>query len=179
MKPQPLKLVIEHYRRLRDDAVAVQARVQLELTSATRTLQTLRDYRDEQLERARNCTRTALSTTHLLLQTRFSGKLDEAITLQNQRLIQIQERVAACRSQVLAHQQRLKAIETIEDQRAARLAAGAARSEQLATDERAANAHSRGLREDAGHEEAGRQEAEAAERHQPHSSSGEPVFHAH
>jgi flagellar export protein FliJ len=171
MKPQPLKLVIEHYRRLRDDAVAVQARVRLEMSGAERTLQTLQEYRDEQLERARDCTRTALSTTHLLLQTRFSGKLDEAIALQNQRLIQIQERVAACRSQVLALQQRLKAIETIEDQRATRLAAGAARSEQLATDERAANAHSRGVRQDAGRED--------PEPYHSHSSSGEPVFHAH
>ena len=120
MKPQPLKLVIEHYRRLRDDSVAAQARVQMELTTAQRTLRTLDEYRQEQLQRARDSRRDAISTSQLLLQTRFTGKLDEAIALQKQRIAEIEHRIDACRAQVLGHQQRLKAIETIEDQRAAR-----------------------------------------------------------
>ena len=53
MKPAPLKLVIERYRRLRDDAAAAQARVQMERETALRTLKTLEQYRDEQHERAR------------------------------------------------------------------------------------------------------------------------------
>jgi flagellar export protein FliJ len=147
MKPQPLKLVIEHYRRLRDDSVAAQARVQMELTTARRTLQTLEQYRQEQLQRARDSRHGTVSTSQLLLQTRFTGKLDEAIVLQTQRIAEIQQRIDNCRSDVLGHQQRLKAIETIEGQRAARADARAARADQAATDERAANAHARDLRQ--------------------------------
>ena len=127
MKPPPLKLVIEHYRRLRDDSVAVQARVQMELTTAQRTMQTLEQYREEQIQRARDARQHPVSTTQLLLQTRFSGKLDEAIALQAQRIAEIQHRIENCRAQVLGHQQRLKAIETIEDQRKARAARGRSR----------------------------------------------------
>jgi flagellar export protein FliJ len=147
MKPRPLKLVIEHYRRLRDDSVAVQARVQMELETARRTLRTLEDYRQEQLQRARESRQGAVSTGQLLLQTRFTGKLDEAIALQKQRIAEIEHRIDACRSQVLGHQQRLKAIETIEDQRAAQAQDRAARADQAATDERAANAHARESRQ--------------------------------
>ena len=147
MKPQPLKLVIEHYRRQRDDSVAAQARVQMELSAAQRTLQTLEQYRQEQHQRARDSQQNLVSTTHLLLQTRFSGKLDEAIALQAQRIAEIQHRLESCRAQVLGDQQRFKAIEAIEDQRAARARNKAARADQLATDERAANAHSQDLRQ--------------------------------
>ena len=146
MKPQSLKLVIEHYRHLRDDAVAAQTRVQMELLGAQRTLQTLEQYRQEQMQRARDSQRNSLSTTHLLLQTRFSGKLDEAIALQSQRVAELQRRIDGCRARVLVHQQRLKAIETIEHQRAAKARDKAARADQLATDERAANAHSQAAR---------------------------------
>lgn len=145
MKPQPLKLVIGHYRHLRDDAVAVQARVQMELGAAQRTLQTLEQYRQEQLQRARDSQQNPLSTTHLLLQTRFSGKLDEAIALQSRRVAELRLRIGICRDQVLGHQQRLKAIETIDAQRAAKAREKATRADQLATDERAADAHSRGV----------------------------------
>jgi flagellar export protein FliJ len=147
MKPQPLKLVIEHYRRLRDDSVAAQARVQIELTTAQRTLRTLDEYRQEQLQRARDSRRDAISTSQLLLQTRFTGKLDEAIALQKQRIAEIEHRIDACRAQVLGHQQRLKAIETVEDQRIVRAQDRAARADQAATDERAANAHARDVRQ--------------------------------
>jgi len=147
MKPQPLKLVIEHYRRLRDGSVAAQARVQMEMTTARRTLQTLEQYRLEQLQRARDARHGAVSTSQLLLQTRFAGKLDEAIVLQTQRIAEIQRRIDNCRSEVLGHQQRLKAIETIEGQRVARAEALAARADQAATDERAGNAHARDLRQ--------------------------------
>ncbi len=143
MKPKPLKLVIEHYRRLRDDSVAAQARVQQELEKARRTLGTLEDYRREQLLRARDARLGAITTGQLLLQTRFTGKLDEAIALQSRRIDEIEQRIANCRSEVLGHQQRLKAIETIESQRASRAEERAARAEQAATDERAANAHAR------------------------------------
>ncbi len=147
MKPQPLKLVIEHYRRLRDDSVAVQARVQTELTAAERTLQTLENYRQEQFQRTRDARQDAVSTSQLLLQTRFTGKLDEAIALQQQRIAEIRHRIEGCRSQVLGHQQRLKAIETIEYQKQARAEDRVARAEQSATDERAAQSHAREVRE--------------------------------
>lgn len=147
MKLQPLKLVIEHYRRLRDDAVAVQARVQMELAAAQRTLHTLVQHRQDQHQRARDTQHSPVSTTQLLLQTRFSGKLEEAITLQTQRIADFQHRIESCRIQVLADQQRFKAIESIEDQRATRAQHKAARADQSATDERAANAHAQGIRE--------------------------------
>jgi flagellar export protein FliJ len=146
MKSKPLKLVIEHYRRLRDDSVAAQARVQQELEKARRTLATLEDYRREQLLRARDARLGAITTGQLLLQTRFTGKLDEAIELQSRRIEEIEQRVVACRSEVLGHQQRLKAIETIEAQRALRAQDRAARADQAATDERAANSHTRDRR---------------------------------
>jgi flagellar export protein FliJ len=147
MKPKPLKLVIDHYRRLRDDSVSAQARVQMELESARRTLRTLEDYRQEQLQRARDARQGAAVTTgQLLLQTRFTGKLDEAIALQLQRIAEIEHRIVNCRSEVLGHQQRLKAIETIEEQRAARVEERAARADQAASDERAADANSRDRR---------------------------------
>jgi flagellar export protein FliJ len=114
VKLQPLKLVIEHYRRLRDDAVAVQARVQMELAAAQRTLHTLVQHRQDQHQRARDTQHSPVSTTQLLLQTRFSGKLEEAITLQTQRIADFQHRIESCRIQVLADQQRFKAIESIE-----------------------------------------------------------------
>ena len=142
-----LKPVIEHYRHQRDNCVAAQARVQMELGAALRTLQTLEQYREEQLQRARDSQRDPVSTTHLLLQTRFSGKLDEAITLQTQRVAQLQERIDHCRAEVLHHQQRLKAIETIEEQRHARARSRVARADQFASDERAANTHAQGVRQ--------------------------------
>ena len=149
MKHKPLKLVIEHYRRLRDDSVAAQARVQMELETARRTLATLEDYRREQLQRARDARLGAVTTGQLLLQTRFTGKLDEAIALQTHRIAEIEQRIVNCRSEVLGHQQRLKAIETIDAQRATRAEERAVRAEQVATDERAANAHARDRRLDA------------------------------
>ena len=91
MKPAPLKLVIERYRRLRDDAAAAQARVQMERETALRTLKTLEQYRDEQHERTRASQQQVLSTAHLLLRTRFSGKLEEAISLQKERIATIDE----------------------------------------------------------------------------------------
>ncbi len=143
---QPLRLVIEHYRRLRDDAVAAQARVQQELNAARLTLSTLAGYRDEQLQRARESQRNPLSNVHLLLQTRFSGKLEEAIALQTQRVDDIRQRIEACRVQVLHHQQRLKAIEFIDAQRLSRARTKAARAEQFASDERAADTHAQDAR---------------------------------
>lgn len=142
-----LKPVIEHYRRLRDDCVSAQARVQMELGAAQRTLQTLEQYQAEQLQRARDSQRNPLSTVHLLLQTRFTGKLDEAIALQSQRVAALQERIDHGRAEVLGHQQRLKAIETIHAQRLARERSKAARADQFASDERAAQAHARGVRQ--------------------------------
>lgn len=146
MTRQPLRLVIEHYRRLRDDAVAAQARVQQELNAARLTLSTLAGYRDEQLQRARESQRNPLSNVHLLLQTRFSGKLEEAIALQTQRVDDIRQRIEACRVQVLHHQQRLKAIEFIDAQRLSRARTKAARAEQFASDERAADTHAQDAR---------------------------------
>lgn len=146
MRHKPLKLVIEHYRRLRDDSVATQAKVQMEFGAAQRTQQTLEQYRQEQLQRARDSQQNPLSTINLLLQTRFSGKLDEAIALQSQRVAELQQRLEQSRAQVLRHQQRLKAIETIEDRRAAQVQKKASRADQLATDERAADAHARDAR---------------------------------
>ena len=151
MKPQPLKLVIEHYRRLRDDSVAAQSRVQAELAAAHRTLHVLEQYRREQHQRARDSGKNPVSTTHLLLQTRFSGKLDEAIDLQSQRIAEVQHRIDHFRAQVLADQQRFKALETIVKQRTARAQQKAARADQMATDERAANAHSQDMRSAAEH----------------------------
>ena len=146
MKHKPLKLVIEHYRRLRDDSVAAQARVQMELETARRTLRTLEEYRQEQLQRARDARLGAVTTGQLLLQTRFTGKLDDAIALQTQRIAEIEQRIVNCRAEVLGHQQRLKAIETIDAQRALHAEERAARADQAATDERAANAHARDRR---------------------------------
>ena len=147
MKPAPLKLVIERYRHLRDDAAAAQARVQMERDTALRTLQTLEQYRDEQHERARASQRQVLSTAQLLLRTRFSGKLEEAIALQNERIATIDDRIAACRDRVIACQQRLKGVESIEDRRAAVARQRAARADQFAADEHAAQAHERNRRE--------------------------------
>ena len=146
MTPQPLRLVIEHYRRLRDDSVSVQARVQQELNAAQLTLSTLAGYREEQLQRARESQRNPLSNVHLLLQTRFSGKLQEAIALQTQRVDDIRQRIEACRVQVLHHQQRLKAIEFIGTQRLSRARTKATRAEQFASDERAADTRSQDAR---------------------------------
>ena len=143
MKPAPLKLVIERYRRLRDDVAAAQARVQMERDTALRTLQTLEQYRDEQHERARASQQQPLSTAHLLLRTRFSGKLEEAIALQRERIATIDERIAACRERVLACQQRLKGVESIEVRRETLARQRAARAEQFAIDEHAALAHER------------------------------------
>ena len=151
MRPAPLRLVIDRYRRLRDDAAAAQARVQMEREAALRTLQTLEQYRDEQHERARASQRQLLSTAHLLLRTRFSGKLEEAIALQKERIAGIDERIATCRARVLDCQQRLKGVESIEDRRAAVARQRAARADQFAADEHAAQAHERNRRE---HEEA-------------------------
>lgn len=147
MKPQPLRLVIDHYRRLRDDSVAAQARVEMELAAARRTLQTLDQYRQEQHERARNAAHDPVSTSHLLLRSRFSGKLDEAMVLQAQRIEELKRRLENFRSEVLGHQQRLKAIEMLEHRRAVAAQQKAARAEQLAADERAANAHASTLRQ--------------------------------
>ena len=152
MKRQPFKLVIEHYRRLRDDSVAAQARVQMVLSAAQRTLQVLEQYRQEQHQRARDAQKNLVSTTHLLLQTRFSGKLDEAIDLQTQRIAEIGQRIDHLRTLVLSDQQRFKAIEAIENQRSARAHQKAARAEQTATDERASNAHSQELRSAGDHQ---------------------------
>jgi flagellar export protein FliJ len=168
MKRQPLKLVIEHYRRLRDDSVTVQARVQAELAAAERTLQTLENYRQEQFQRTRDARQDSVSTSQLLLQTRFTGKLDEAIALQQQRIAEIRHRIEGCRSQVLGHQQRLKAIETIEDQRQTRAEDKAARAEQSATDERAAQAHAREANEAAAERGGNRQAHQAHDSTLPH-----------
>lgn len=147
MRPAPLRLVIDRYRRLRDDAAAAQARVQMEREAALRTLQTLEQYRDEQHERARASQRQLLSTAHLLLRTRFSGKLEEAIALQKERIAGIDERITTCRARVLDCQQRLKGVESIEERRAALARQRAERADQFATDEHAAQAHERNRRE--------------------------------
>lgn len=147
LKPGSLKPVIEHYRRLRDDTVAAQARVQLDLGAAQRTLQTLEQYREEQLQRARECLRNPMATSHLLLQTRFSGKLDEAIALQSQRVAELEQRIRSCRAEVLNHQQRLKAVESVEHRRLANARSRAQRADQFATDERASNCHAQAARQ--------------------------------
>jgi flagellar export protein FliJ len=147
MKAAPLKLAIDRYRHLRDEAAAAQARVQMERDTALRTLQTLEQYRDEQHERARASQQRLLSTAHLLLRTRFSGKLEEAIALQRERIATIDERITACRDRLLACQQRLKGVESIEDRRTALARHRAERADQFATDEHAALAHERNRRE--------------------------------
>ena len=153
MSKPSLKLVIDHCRRVRDDAVAAQARVEVELRTALRTLQTLEQYRDEQQQRAREARSMAgknhLSTTQLVLQTRFSDKLVEALALQSRRVADLKHHIENCRTQVLALQQRLKAIETIESQRVDRAYTRAERADQAAADEQAANRHAQRQREDA------------------------------
>src|SRR5690606_27882955 len=112
-----------------------------------RNLQTLEQYRDEQHERARASQRQLLSTAHLLLRTRFSGKLEEAIALQKERIAGIDERIATCRARVLDCQQRLKGVESVEERRAALARQRADRADQGASDEHAAQAHERNRRE--------------------------------
>ena len=130
------RLVIERYRVLRDDAIAARARAQLELDNARRMLQTLTDYRDEQRLRARA---QAASTTAswLALQSRFADTLEDAIRLQEQRIVELNARVNQCRDTVLRQQQRLKAIELLEKRRAEAVEQKAARQQQQAIDERA------------------------------------------
>ena len=146
-----LKTVIDHCRHVRDDSIAAQARVQMDLGTALRTLQTLEQYRDEQLQRARDSRSSSapspLSRTHLLLQTRFSDKLEEAITLQSKRVADLRHHVENCRAQVLALQQRLKAIEAIEAQRLNRARWRAARADQAEADEHAANTYAQRARQ--------------------------------
>ncbi len=133
-----LALAIEHCRRLRDDAVAIQTRVRVELGSAEQTLRTLESYREEQSDRARAQAGTTLSVIRLVHQTRFAGTLDDAIRQQVLRVDELRARMDGCRAAVLHQQQRLKAIETIAQRRIDAAERRAARREQHATDERAA-----------------------------------------
>lgn len=143
----PMALVVEHARRQRDEAAASQARTTVERDTAARTLATLKTYRDEQADRARSRGASPQPVSGLLHQTRFAGTLDEAIRLQAARVGELDTQLEACRAAVLRAQQRLKALETIVERRRRLAEHAAARREQQATDEHAANRHARAVRE--------------------------------
>jgi flagellar export protein FliJ len=145
MQQPAFRLVIERYRVLRDDAVVVRQRAQVELENARRMLQTLTTYREEQRARASDPTRV-ISAHALALQSRFADTLDEAVRLQEQRVTEIVARVEHCRETVIRQQQRLKAIEILEQRRNDAVARQLEQRENRAADERASLAASARLR---------------------------------
>ncbi len=141
MKRRTLQQLIEQARRLRDDAATRMAGAHRDADKAQQTLDTLSAYLGEHLRRA--ATRSHADPVLLSLSERFTRKLDVAIVEQTGVRDTLDDATARRRSELIGHQRRLLAFETLQARRDAALAHRRGRAEQRQTDELAAQAASR------------------------------------
>lgn len=141
MKRRTLEQLIEQARRLRDDAATRVAGAHRDAEKAQRTLDTLSTYLGEHLRRA--ATRSHTDPALLGLNERFTRKLDVAIVEQTGVRDALDDATVRRRSELIGHQRRLLAFETLQARRDAALARRRGRAEQHQTDELAVQAASR------------------------------------
>lgn len=136
MKRKALQQLIEQARRGRDDAAVRVAGAHREADGAQRTLDTLAQYRSEQLHNAG--ARSTIDPAVLRLRDRFTQKLDGAIDEQTRVLDRLHDAIARRRDELVGRQRRLLAFETLQARRDAASTRRRERAEQRDTDERAA-----------------------------------------
>lgn len=136
MKRRTLQQLIEQARRRRDDTAMHAARAHREVDGAQRTLDTLANYRDEQLRDPG--TRTGVDAGMLRLRERFNQKLHGAIDEQTRVRDALHEAAERRRDELIGRQRRLLALETLQARRDAANTKRRARAEQRDTDEHAA-----------------------------------------
>lgn len=141
MKRKALQQLIEHARRGRDDAALRVAGAHREADGAQRTLDTLTQYRSEQLRNAD--ARASIDPAVLRLRDRFAQKLDGAIDEQTRVRNSLQDAVDLRREELVGRQRRLLAFETLQARSDAASTRRRERAEQRDTDERAAQASRR------------------------------------
>ncbi len=141
MKRKALQQLIEHARRGRDDAALRVAGAHREADGAQRTLDTLTQYRSEQLRNA--VARASVDPTVLRLRSRFTQKLDGAIDEQTHVRNALQDAVDHRRDELVGRQRRLLAFQTLQARRDAASSRRRERAEQRDTDEHAAQAFRR------------------------------------
>lgn len=136
MKRRTLQQLIEHARRVRDDAAVRAAGAHREVDGAQRTLDTLSTYRDEQLRNA--ATTTRVDPAVLRLRERFTQKLHGAIDEQTGVRDTLHQAAERRRDELIGRQRRLLAYEALQARRDATSTKRRERTEQRDTDEHAA-----------------------------------------
>lgn len=136
MNNRALQQLIEHARRVRDDAAANSAGAHREAAQAQKTLEMLSAYMREHLDRAPASTHVSM----LHVREHFTRKLDTAIDEQARARDDLQEAAEQRRIELIERQRRLIAFEALQGRREARLQQKRAVREQRATDESAMQA---------------------------------------
>lgn len=141
MKRRVLAQLIEHARRVRDDAATRAAGACGEADKAGQTLDLLASYRDEQLERSR--AGATFDAALIGVREQFTRRLDAAIDEQSRQRDRLATLADERKAELLERQRRLLAFETLQQRREDARLATARRADQRQTDELAAQAFSR------------------------------------
>jgi flagellar FliJ protein len=143
MDPRVLRLLIDAARERRDDAAQRAAGARRERDAAATTLRTLTDYREESLARAPARAGHPVGIAQLHTARHFDARLVAAIGQQHQTHAERSREADAQDAALVERQQRLKALQTLQERRARDAGMQAAKREQRALDEFATNLSAR------------------------------------
>ena len=138
MNKHALAQLIEHARRVRDDAAADSAGAQREAAQAQQTLELLSRYMQDHLGRAP--VRRNTDASMLNVREHFTRKLDAAIDEQSRTRDELQQAADQRRAELIERQRKLLAFEALQERRETRIQQKRAAREQRATDESAMQA---------------------------------------
>ena len=135
---EPLNTVLEHARSERDVAQAAMRQADAAHAAARAQAEQLDSYRADYRQRWTERLRGVNSVELLQCYQGFSGRLDQAITMQSHSVRQAEVRLQRAREMLLAKEQRVAAIGKLIERRAAEARLHADRREQRQLDEAAA-----------------------------------------
>jgi len=137
-KHLPLQTLIDLARADVDDATRELMQLNTQRDSAERQLATLRDYRQDYLEKLHSAMQTGLAAADCHNYQRFIATLDEAMLQQTRVLQHIEQQILAGRELWQQAQRKLNSFEALQVREANAQARIDARREQRANDEYAA-----------------------------------------
>lgn len=142
MKPAVLEKLIEMADRNRDLAATRRARAEQARTTATGTLSSLEQYRQNHRDNRRSALGALPGASGLAVHARFGGKLDEAIDAQRDQCVTLERSLDARSDELRKAHARLQALRALEQRRERARRRRVDNAEQHTQDDLASSRHS-------------------------------------
>lgn len=132
-----LKILIDKARRRRDQAATNTAQSVSTLQNSQATLNSLHEFSDQKKQARRETIGQSNNAFSMSGQSRFAGKLDTAISMQQEQVSRDQDVVDAHRIVLTSEQRRLRAAELLQERKKNKERSRRLRHEQKQLDEMA------------------------------------------